>query len=92
MTLELTTERLKPRPLRMTDAPVLQELIFNDAEVVKWLTHDIFARGNSETFARGWCNKLGFDGDYTNWSQGGFGHEETLSLKIHRSGIYSIST
>ena len=32
MTLELTTERLKLRPLMMTDAPVLQELIFNDAE------------------------------------------------------------
>jgi hypothetical protein len=90
MTLELTTERLKLRPLMMTDAPVLQKLIFNDAEVVKWLAHDITAPGNGESFTREWCNKLGLDGDNTNWSQGGFGHEETLSLKMLRSEINSI--
>jgi hypothetical protein len=53
MILELTTERLKLRPLLMTDSPVLQELIFSDTEVVKWLAHDISAPGNSEAFARG---------------------------------------
>ena len=41
MTIELTTERLKLRPLMMVDAPVLQDLISSDAEVVKWLAHDI---------------------------------------------------
>jgi hypothetical protein len=56
MTIELTTKRLKLRPLMMADVPVLRDLIFSDAGVVKWLAHDISNPGNSEVFARGWCN------------------------------------
>ena len=73
MTIELTTERLQLRPLVMADAPRLQDQIFNDAEVVKWLAHNISTPGNSEVFARGCCNTPGFDGDKTLWSRGGFG-------------------
>ena len=73
MTIELTTERLKFRPLMMADATVLKDLIFNDAEVVKWLAYDISTPGNSEVFARDWCSKLGLEGDNTIWPRGGFG-------------------
>ena len=73
MTIELTTERFKFRPLMMADATVLKDLIFNDAEVVKWLAHDIPTPGNSEVFARDRCNRPGLDGDNTIWPRGGFG-------------------
>lgn len=73
MTIELTTKRLLLRPLTMADAPLVETLIFGDAEVAKWLAHDISVPGNAAKFARAWCNELGIDGDNDIWSRGCYG-------------------
>ena len=73
MTITLTTRRLLLRPLVMADAAVIENLIFADAEVAKWLAHDVSVPGNARKFARGWCNHLGCDGNNDIWSRGGYG-------------------
>ena len=73
MSIELKTTRLLLRPLMLADAEVIESLIFADAEVAKWLAHDVSVPGNAKKFARGWCNHLGYDGDNRIWSRGGYG-------------------
>ena len=40
MSGEIVTERLILRPIRHSDAPDLERVIFDDPEVVKGLAHD----------------------------------------------------
>ena len=73
MTLELATPRLRLRPLTLADTTDLERLVFADAEVAKWLAHDVSKPGNARRFARGWCKHLGYDGANDTWARGGYG-------------------
>lgn len=71
--MDLNTARLVLRPLRRTDAPVIRDLIFSDAEVAKGLAHDISRPAARTEFAEEWCRDLAIDGDNDIWAAGGIG-------------------
>ncbi len=71
--MEIATERLILRPLQMSDATAIRDLIFSDPEVAKGLAHDISRPSARMAFAEDWCRDVGIDGGNQVWSQGGMG-------------------
>ena len=64
--MNLTTERLLLRPVRHSDAAIIERVIFEDPEVVKGLAHDGTDPEIRRSHARNWSG-FGPDGDGEAW-------------------------
>ena len=64
--MQLTTDRLLLRPIRHADAMAVEQVIFEDPEVVKGLAHDGSDPEVRRTHSRNWSG-FGPDGDAAKW-------------------------
>jgi RimJ/RimL family protein N-acetyltransferase len=66
--IELTTNRLLLKPIRLTDAENIEKLIFEEPEIVKGLAHDGSDVAVRHLHSQNW-SQFGPDGDAEKWQE-----------------------